>query len=112
MKWEESKLLTEPGSTAQHEPWPSYENTGAQSSATVGGELSASRSCRFTSSERATATHWVGGWVEAAEGLEAVEKEPISAPCRKSKTEPTVVQPISHSLYWLSHLASLFTRTK
>jgi hypothetical protein len=25
-------------------------------------------------------------------------------PCRKSKTEPTVVQRISHSLYWLFHL--------
>jgi hypothetical protein len=28
-----------------------------------GGELSASRPCRFTPRERALGTHWIGGWV-------------------------------------------------
>jgi hypothetical protein len=43
-------------------------------SALVGGEWSASRSCHFTSGERATGTHWIGGWVDPRASLDDVEK--------------------------------------
>jgi hypothetical protein len=39
----------------------------------VGGELSASRSDRFTPEERAPGTHWIGGWVGPRAGLDDVE---------------------------------------
>jgi hypothetical protein len=42
--------------------------------ALVGGELSASRSGRFTTGERATCTHWIGDWVDPRAGLDEVEK--------------------------------------
>jgi hypothetical protein len=38
------------------------------------GELSASHSGRFTPGERATGTHWIGGWVDPTVGLHDVEK--------------------------------------
>jgi hypothetical protein len=38
------------------------------------GELSASRKGRFTSEERASGTHWMGGWVGFSGDLNAVEK--------------------------------------
>jgi hypothetical protein len=40
----------------------------------VGGELSASRSGRFTPVERAPGTHWIGGWVSPRAGLDDMEK--------------------------------------
>jgi hypothetical protein len=40
----------------------------------VGGEWSASRSCRFTPRERAPDTHWIGRWVGPSAGLDDVEK--------------------------------------
>jgi hypothetical protein len=43
-------------------------------SALVGGEWSASRPGRFTTRERAPATHWIGGWVDPRAGLDDVEK--------------------------------------
>jgi hypothetical protein len=43
-------------------------------SALAGGELSASRSCRFTTGERASGTHWVGGWVGPRAGLDNADK--------------------------------------
>jgi hypothetical protein len=39
----------------------------------VGGERSVSRPCRFTPSERASGTHWIGGWVSPGGGLDDVE---------------------------------------
>jgi hypothetical protein len=42
-----------------------------------GGEWSASRSCRFTSGERARSTHLIGGWVGPRVGLDAVKKRKI-----------------------------------
>jgi hypothetical protein len=38
-------------------------------SALVGGEWSAPRSGRFTAGERASDTHWIGGWVGPRTGL-------------------------------------------
>jgi hypothetical protein len=38
-------------------------------SAPVGGELSASRPCRFTPDERVRVTHWIGGWVDFRDSL-------------------------------------------
>jgi hypothetical protein len=43
-------------------------------SALVGGEWSASRSCRFTPGERATCTHWIDGWMDPRAGLDDMEK--------------------------------------
>jgi hypothetical protein len=40
----------------------------------AGGEWSASRLGRFTPGERATGTHWIGGWVDPRAGLDDVEK--------------------------------------
>jgi hypothetical protein len=42
-----------------------------------GGELLASRPCRFTPKERAPDTHWIGGWVGTGADLDAVAKKKI-----------------------------------
>jgi hypothetical protein len=44
-------------------------------SALDGGEWSASRSCCFTSGERAPGIHWAGGWVDPIVGLDGAEKK-------------------------------------
>jgi hypothetical protein len=51
-------------------------------SARDGSERSASRPGRLTVGERASATHWVGDWVDPRVGLDAVAKR-IPALCRK-----------------------------
>jgi hypothetical protein len=40
-----------------------YNPTHSLTSALDGGEWSASRPGRFTPRERASGTHWIGGWV-------------------------------------------------
>jgi hypothetical protein len=40
---------------------------------------------RFIPGERASGTHWIGGWVDPTTGLDAVEKRRISFPCQESK---------------------------
>jgi hypothetical protein len=47
-------------------------------------EWSASRPGRFTPRERATGTHWIGGWVSLRVGLDAVTKKNKSLPCQES----------------------------
>jgi hypothetical protein len=47
---------------------------GSLTSALVGGEWSASRPGRFTSGERETGTHWIGGCVGPRAGLHAAGK--------------------------------------
>jgi len=42
-------------------------------SALDGGEWSASHPGRFTPRERAPGTHWIGGWVDPRNGLDAVD---------------------------------------
>jgi hypothetical protein len=43
-------------------------------SALVGSEWSASRPGRFTHWERASVTHWIGGWMDPRVGLDDMEK--------------------------------------
>jgi hypothetical protein len=43
-------------------------------SAIVGGEWSASRSCRFTPGQRSAGFHWSGGLVDPRTGLDEMEK--------------------------------------
>jgi hypothetical protein len=67
-------------------------------SALVGGEWSASRPGLSTPGERASATNWIGGWVDPRAGLDDVEN-------RKFMTLPglelrLLCRPArSHSLY-------------
>jgi hypothetical protein len=44
--------------------------------------------------ERASDTHWIGGWVGSIAGVDNVEKE-ISSLYRDSNSEPSVVQPVA-----------------
>jgi hypothetical protein len=39
-----------------------------------GGEWSASCPCCFTPRQRASGTHWIGGWLDPRAGLDNVEK--------------------------------------
>jgi hypothetical protein len=41
--------------------------------ALVGGEWSASRPGRFTPEERASGTHWIGGWVDPRTDMDDME---------------------------------------
>jgi len=43
-----------------------------------GGEWSASCPGRFTPTERASCTHWIGDWVGPRAGLDAVVKRKIT----------------------------------
>jgi len=43
------------------------------------GEWSVTLSGRFTPQERAPGTHWIGGWVEPKDGLDAVVKRKVPA---------------------------------
>jgi hypothetical protein len=53
-------------------------------SALDGGEWSASRPGRFTLSERAPGTHWIGSWVGPRTVLDAVVKRKSPSPRRES----------------------------
>jgi hypothetical protein len=46
-------------------------------SALAGSELSASRPYRFTPGERASGTHWRGGWVDRRAGPDILEKRKV-----------------------------------
>jgi hypothetical protein len=61
-------------------------------SAVVGGEWSASRPGRFTSWERASDTHWIGGWVGSRDGLDDVERRKL-APTRTQTPSPLPSSP-------------------
>jgi hypothetical protein len=65
-----------------------------------GGDSSASQPGRFTSAEKASGTHWIGGWVGPKAGLDAVEQRKIYCPCRESNPGRPARSP---SLYRLSH---------
>jgi hypothetical protein len=41
----------------------------------VGGEWSASLPDRFTPGDRATGTHWIGGWVDPRAGMVDLERD-------------------------------------
>jgi hypothetical protein len=61
-------------------------------SALVGGEWSASRPSRFIPGERASGTHWIGGWVGSRAGLDDMEK---LIPYRESNSDFSVVEPVA-----------------
>jgi hypothetical protein len=44
------------------------------------GDWSASLPGRFTPTEKASGTHWIGGWVGPRAGLDAVEKSLLPFP--------------------------------
>jgi hypothetical protein len=48
-------------------------------------------------------TDWIGGWVGPTAGLDMVEKRKI--PATGGNRNP-VVQPVVHSLNWLSYIGS------
>jgi hypothetical protein len=49
-------------------------------SALDGGERSVSRPVRVSPRERASGTHWIGGWVGPRTGRDAMEQRTIFAP--------------------------------
>jgi hypothetical protein len=51
-------------------------------SALEGGEWSASRPGSFTSEEISTGTHWIGGWLDPRDGLDAEEKTKKPSSCQ------------------------------
>jgi hypothetical protein len=66
-------------------------------SALDGGEWLASRPDSFTPRERASGTHWIGGWVGPRALLDAVVKRKIPSPRRESKPRTQIVQPLAQS---------------
>jgi hypothetical protein len=71
-----------------------YSSTHSFTSTLYGGEWSASRPGRFTLSERAPGTHWIGGWVGPRAILDAVVKRKIPSPRRESNLRTPIVQPL------------------
>jgi hypothetical protein len=71
-------------------------------SALLGGELSASRPCRFIPRERVPRTHWKGGWVGSRAGLDDVKKRKIF-PYKNSNSDPLGRPPRNQSLYRLTY---------
>jgi hypothetical protein len=63
-------------------------------SALVVGEWAASHPDRVTPGERATGTHWIGGWVGPRAGLDKVEKRKF-LPVLESNSDPSVIQPVA-----------------
>jgi hypothetical protein len=64
-------------------------------SALDGGEWSASRPGRFTPKERASGTHWIGGWVGPRAVLDGVVKRKIPSTRRESNPRTPIVQPVA-----------------
>jgi hypothetical protein len=58
------------------------------------GELSASRSGRFTARERAPGTHWIEGWVGPRVVLDEVVTN-IPSSHRESNPRTPIVQPVA-----------------
>jgi hypothetical protein len=72
-----------------------YSSNHSLTSALDGGEWSASRTGRFTSTERAPGTHWIGGWVGSRAVLDAVMKGKIPNPRREKNPRTQIVQPVA-----------------
>jgi hypothetical protein len=72
-----------------------YSSTHSLTSALDGGEWSASRPDRFTPRERASGTHWIGGWAGPRAVLDAVVKRKIPTTRRKPKPRTPIVQPVA-----------------
>jgi hypothetical protein len=85
-----------------------YGSTHSLASEPDRGEWSVSCPGRFTPKERATGTHWIGGWVGPRAGLDAVVDRNIPIPRRESSPRTPIVQPVAQSLYRLSYHALKF----
>jgi hypothetical protein len=72
-----------------------YSPTHSLTSALDGGEWSASRPGRFTPTERAPGTHWIGGCTDLRAILDAVVKRKIPSPRRESNPRTPIVQPVA-----------------
>jgi hypothetical protein len=72
-----------------------YSSTHSLTSALDGSECSASRPGRFTPRERASGTHWVGGWVGLRAVLDAVVKRKIPSPHQESNPRNLMVQSVA-----------------
>jgi hypothetical protein len=68
----------------------------------VWGEWSASRPGRFTTHERASRTHWIGGWVGPRAGLDDVEKRKF-LPLPGLEHRPLYRPSLSQTLYRLTY---------
>jgi hypothetical protein len=63
--------------------------------ASVEGEWSASRPCRFTPGEKVPGTHWIRGWVDPRAGLDDMEmwkfltlpKQELRSLCRPTRSQ-------------------------
>jgi hypothetical protein len=75
-------------------------------SALVGGELSASRFCRFTPGERDPGTIWIGGCVGPTAGRDDVEKRTFLT-VSEIELRPLGPPERSQSLYRLSYPSSV-----
>jgi hypothetical protein len=64
-------------------------------SALDGGEWSTSCPGCFTPRERASGTHWIGGWVGPRVILDAVAKRKIPSPHEELNSRTPIIQPIS-----------------
>jgi hypothetical protein len=73
----------------------SYSSTPSLTSALDGSKWSASHPSRFMPTERAPATHWLGGWVGPRVVLDAVVKRKIPSPRRESNPRTPVVKPVA-----------------
>jgi hypothetical protein len=80
-----------------------YSSTHSLTSALDGGELSASRTGRFTPRERAPGTHWIGGWVGTRAGLEAEVNRKVPSPRRESHYTGTNQNHICPATVSLAH---------
>jgi hypothetical protein len=65
---------------------------------------SASRSGLFSAGERASCTHWIGGWVRPRIGLDGMEKRKI-LPLTGLELAPLGHPALSQSLYRLRYIA-------
>jgi hypothetical protein len=71
-----------------------YSSTHSSTSALEGDEWSVSRPGRFTPRERASGTHWIGGWVGLRADLNAVVKRKIPSAHPESKLRTPFVLPV------------------
>jgi hypothetical protein len=77
-------------------------------SAQVGDEWSASRPGSFTPEERASVTHWIGGWV-GPDPVWTTWRRENSRPYRNSNSDPSVVQVVASRYTYLRYPGSVLS---
>jgi hypothetical protein len=68
-----------------------YSSTHSLTSTLDGDEWSTSRPGRFTPGEKASSTHWIGGWVGPRAVLDAVMKRKIPSSRRESNPRTPII---------------------